>query len=220
MALSLGKVDMSDVFVKAIQTRLNRLGFGPMVEDGLNGPATRLGVARFQLAYNLDNHLTVDGQYGPFTLAAMDEVEKRGRISPNFALNEVRSKGDRTAYVHRDLLDALETLRSRVGRPLTLVSGWRDIQHNRRVGGATSSQHTYGDAPELQRVKARFPRNSILTAGRAADFNRGYITLDEARDLRLFSGLGWRLDGGKRWVTHVDLRTNRSVDDPSVWQYR
>jgi hypothetical protein len=210
---------LSDVFVRAIQRRLNHMGFNAGVEDGLNGPATRLAVARFQLAYNLDSHLTVDGQYGPFTLAALDEVDKRGKISPNFSLNEVRSKGDRTAFIHRDLLTALETLRSRVGRPLGLVSAWRDIAHNRRVGGATSSQHTYGDAPELNRIRDSFPRNSILTAGRAADFNRGYITLEDAQKLELFSGLGWRLDGGKRWVTHVDIRTSRSPKDPSVWRY-
>ena len=206
--------------VHAIQTRLNRMGFHPFPIDGLNGPQTRLSVARFQLAYNLGNHLVVDGMYGPMTLAALDEVEKRGRISPNFSLNEVRSKGDRTAFIHRDLLRALETLRSRVGRPLAIVSGWRDIQHNRRVGGATSSQHTYGPAPELQAIQGRFPRNSILTAGRAADFNRGYITLDDLRDLRLFSGIGWREDGGRRWVTHVDIRRTATTANPTVWQYR
>jgi hypothetical protein len=210
---------LSDQFVKAIQTRLNRMGFNAGVEDGLNGPSTRLAVARFQLAYNLGNHLTVDGQYGPLTLGAIDEMDRKGKVSLNFGLNEVRSKGDRTAFIHRDLLKALEALRSRVGRPLGLVSAWRDIQHNRRVGGATSSQHTYGDAPELLAIKDRFPRNSILTAGRAADFNRGYITLEDAQALELFSGLGWRLDGGKRWVTHVDIRTSRSPKDPSIWRY-
>jgi peptidoglycan hydrolase-like protein with peptidoglycan-binding domain len=210
---------MSDAVIKAIQQRLNRFGFGPIDEDGLNGPATRLAVARFQLAYNLGKKLDVDGQYGPMTLAALDETDKIGRISPRFALAEVRSKGDRTAYVHRDLLVALEALRSRVGRPLSLVSCWRDVAHNRRVGGATGSQHTYGAAPELQRLKDKFPRNAILTAGRAADFNRGYITLEDAQGLNLFSGLGWRLDGGKRWVTHVDIRTDRSPKDPSIWRY-
>jgi len=210
---------LSDEFVRNIQRNLNIMGFNAGAEDGLNGPSTRLAVARFQLAFNLGNPLAVDGLYGPMTLGAMAEVEKRGNISPNFSLNKVRSKGDRTAFVHRDLLNALETLRSRVGRPLSLVSAWRDIAHNRRVGGATSSQHTYGDAPELQRVKVQFPRNSILTAGRAVDFNRGYITLEDAQALELFSGLGWRLDGGKRWVTHVDIRTSRSPKDPSIWRY-
>jgi zinc D-Ala-D-Ala carboxypeptidase len=209
-----------DAVVHQLQTRLSRMGFHPFPVDGLVGPQTRLSVARFQLAYNLGSRLAVDGLHGPLTFAAMDEVEKRGRISPNFGLGEVRSKGDRTSFIHRDLLSALETLRSRVGRPLPLVSAWRDIQHNRRVGGATSSQHTYGAAPELQAIKDRFPRNSILTAGRAADFNRGYITLGDCRALNLFSGIGWREDRGERWVTHVDIRTGVSPSNPTVWQYR
>jgi zinc D-Ala-D-Ala carboxypeptidase len=179
------------------------MGFHPFPIDGLNGPQTRLSVARFQLAYNLGKRLVVDGMYGPMTLAAMDEVEKRGRISPNFSLNEVRSKGDRTAFIHRDLLVALETLRSRVGRPLSLVSAWRDIQHNRRVGGATSSQHTYGPAPELQAIKDRFPRNSILTAGTGGRFQPWlHYARTTARALNLFSGIGWRED---KW---------RAVGDP------
>jgi hypothetical protein len=155
---------MGDTVVRAIQTRLNRMGFHPFPIDGLNGPQTRLSVARFQLAYNLGRHLAVDGLYGPFTLAALDEADKQGKnLSLILAINEVSSKGDRTAFIHRDLLNALETLRSRVGRPLSLVSAWRDIQHNRRVGGATSSQHTYGDAPELGRIRDRFPRDAVLT---------------------------------------------------------
>jgi zinc D-Ala-D-Ala carboxypeptidase len=208
---------MSDVLVKSLQTRLNRLGFGPLVVDGLAGPATRLSVARFQLAYNL-GRLEVNGVHGPETLAALDAVEHNGKISPHFALNEVRSKGDRTAYVHRELLVALQTLRSRVGKPLSLVSCWRDVAHNRRVGGATSSQHTYGSAPELEAIRSRFASGAFLRAGRAADFNRGYITLADARALRLFSGIGWRLDNGQQWVTHVDVRPGNPAN-PTVWRY-
>ena len=201
--------------VRAVQQRLNRFGFGPISEDGLNGPATRLAVARFQVAYNLGKWLTVDGQYGPLTLAAMDEVDKTGKISANFSLNEVRSKGDRTAYIHRDILKALETLRSRVGKPLGLVSAYRDEAHNRRVGGARSSQHTYGASPELEAIKDRFSRNAYLGSGRAVDFNQGYIRLADARKLNLFSGLGHRND----WVTHADLRLGVSTANPTVWRY-
>ena len=210
---------MAAPIIKAIQQRLNRMGFNAGTEDGLNGPATRLAVARFQLAYNLGNHLTVDGQYGPLTLGAMDEMDRQGKVSPNFGLNEVRSKGDRTAFIHRDLLVALETLRSRSGRPLGLVSAWRDIQHNRRVGGATSSQHTYGETPELLALRGSIA-SGHLRAGRAADFNRGYITLEDCRDLNLFSGIGWRADKGKQWVTHVDVRTSAETFNPKVWQYK
>jgi zinc D-Ala-D-Ala carboxypeptidase len=210
---------MSDVMVRSIQQRLNRMGFGPIAEDGLNGPSTRLAVARFQTAYNAGNRLAVDGQYGPFTLAALDFVDSSGKISANFSLNEVRSKGDRTAWIHRDILSALETLRSRVGRPLSLVSAWRDVAHNRRVGGARTSVPTYGSAPELEAIKGRFPAGSHLLAGKAADFNRGYITLEDLKAMRLFTGIGWRRFDGKDWVTHVDVRPGNPAN-PTVWQYR
>jgi hypothetical protein len=210
---------MSDTVVRSIQQRLNRMGFGPMVEDGLNGPQTRLGVARFQTAYNAGRPLVVDGLYGPMTLSALDQVDSSGRISPNFALSEVRSKGDRTAWVHRSLLSALEELRSAAGRPLSLVSCWRDVAHNRRVGGARTSQHTYGSAPELEALRGQFPAGAFLAAGKAADFNRGYIELGALRDMRIFTGIGWREDRGKRWVTHVDVRPGNPAS-PTVWQYR
>jgi peptidoglycan hydrolase-like protein with peptidoglycan-binding domain len=204
-----------------LQRRLNLLGFAPGPVDGVDGPATRTAVARFQLAYNLGNHLTVDAVAGPFTFAALTEVERRGnRLSPSFTVGELRSKGDATCWVHRDLLVALERLRSSVGRPLPIVSGWRDVAHNRRVGGALSSQHTYGAAPELSSIRRQLAVSALQNAGRAADFNRGYITLDDARALRLFSGIGWREDRGVRWVTHVDVRTNATPDAPTVWQYR
>jgi len=206
---------MSDTVIRVLQQRLNRLGFGPLTEDGLAGPATRLVVARFQLAYNLGSRLVVDGLHGPATFLALDEVEKAGKISPNFSLNEVRSKGNRTAYIHRDFLSALETLRSRVGRPLALISAYRDEAHNRRVGGARSSQHTYGASPELEAIKSRFPNRAYLGSGRAADFNQGYIRLEEARTLGLFSGLGHR----NGWVTHADLRLGVPTSRPTVWQY-
>jgi hypothetical protein len=209
---------LSDEFVRNIQRNLNIMGFNAGAEDGLNGPSTRLAVARFQLAFNLGNPLAVDGLYGPMTLGAMSEVEKRGNISPNFSLNEVRSKGDRTAFVHRDLLKALDALWAHVGKPLGIVSGWRDVAHNRRVGGARTSQHTFGAAPELEAIRVRLAPGAHLGAGRAADFNRGYINLEDARALQLFSGLGWRQDG-QQWVTHGDVRTNAQPFNPTVWRY-
>jgi peptidoglycan hydrolase-like protein with peptidoglycan-binding domain len=201
--------------VEALQRTLTQLGFPCGAIDGLNGPATRTAVARFQLAYNLGRHLAVDGQYGPLTLAALNEVQRTGRLSPSFTIAELRSKGDGTVWVHRTLLVQLEALRRAVGRPLALVSAWRDVAHNRRVGGATSSQHTYGAAPELRAIASRLSAGAHLHAGRAADFNRNYITLDDARKLRLFTGIGHR-DG---WVTHVDMRTPGNADAPTVWRY-
>ena len=204
---------MSDV-VRRLQTDLTALGFPCGTVDGANGPATRTAVARFQLAY-AHRPIGVDGQYGPQTLGALDQVRTSGRLSPNFSVDECRSKGDGTAWVHRDLLTALERLRASVGKPLSLVSCWRDVAHNRRVGGARTSQHTYGASPELHRIQSSLLAGAHLFAGRAADFNRGYIRLQDCVNLRLFSGIGHR-DG---WVTHVDIRTSATPQNPTIWVY-
>jgi hypothetical protein len=203
-----------DQFVAGMQQQLTAAGFPCGTIDGVNGPATRTAVARFQLAYGWQR-ITVDGLYGPQTLGALSHVQQTGRLSPNFTLAEVRSKGDGTAWVHRDLLAALERLRTHVGRPLSVVSGWRDVAHNRRVGGARTSQHTYGASPELHAIQSRLLPGAHLFAGRAADFSQGYIRLQDCVNLRLFSGIGHR----NGWVTHVDLRTNATPANPTVWVY-
>jgi peptidoglycan hydrolase-like protein with peptidoglycan-binding domain len=199
-------------FISRMQADFNRLGFPSGPEDGVVGPATRTAVARFQLAYGW-RRITVDGMYGPQTLAALDQVRSTGRLSPSFTVDELRSKGDRTAWVHRELLEALERLRAAVGTPLPVVSGWRDVAHNRRVGGAASSQHTFGRAPELDAIASRLD-GTPRTAGRAADIPRNYIRLDDCVRLGLFTGLGHR----NGWVTHVDIRPG-STGKPTVWVY-
>lgn len=208
---------MSDV-VRTVQADLTAIGF-PCPVDGLNGPQTRTAVARFQLAYGW-RRITVDGQYGPQTLGALHQTKLTGRLSPNFSVAELRTRTrsggpkDGSCWVHRDLLSALERLRAHVGKPLGIVSGWRDVEHNVRVGGASASQHTFGAAPELQAIAGRLSGGHLL-AGRAADFNQRYVGLDVCRGLRLFTGIGHR----NGWVTHVDVRTSRTVDGPSVWLY-
>lgn len=198
--------------VAQMQRDLASVGFPSGPADGIVGPMTRTAVARFQLAYAW-RPITVDGLYGPQTLSALAQVRQTGRLSPHFSVSEVRSRGDGTAFVHRDLLTALERLRAHVGRPLPVVSGWRDVAHNRRVGGAARSQHTFGAAPELDAIASRLDRTP-RTAGRAADIPRSYIRLEDAVGLRLFGGLGHR-DG---WVTHVDIRPGSTVA-PTVWMY-
>jgi zinc D-Ala-D-Ala carboxypeptidase len=207
---------MSDV-VARLQRELREVGFDAGPIDGDNGPLTRTAVARFQLAYGM-SRLTVDGLYGPMTLGALHQARVMGRLSQNFTIGECRSKGDGTAWVHRDLLAALEQMRLRVGKPLAIVSAWRDPAHNRRVGGATTSQHTFGAAPELAAIRSRLTPGAHLHAGRAADFNRGYITVEDCRALGIFTGIGWRQDGGRQWVTHVDIRPGDPAR-PTMWRY-
>ena len=166
------------------------------------------------------HNLVVDGIPGARTHAALLEVGKTGRLAPHFTVSELRTRTraggpkDGECWVHRDLLHGLERLRTHKGKPLKIVSGFRDQAHNRRVGGARSSQHTYGQALELQPLVGRtgtIPR----VAGRAADIPRGYVSAEECRSLGIFSGLGIA-DG---WVTHVDVRAGVPPQAPATWRY-
>lgn len=43
----------------------------------------------------------------------------------------------------------LDPLRTKVGKPITINSGFRNEQVNRAVGGAATSQHRFGQAADL-----------------------------------------------------------------------
>lgn len=48
------------------------------------------------------------------------------------------------------LIHQLECLRCKVGKPLTINSGFRCATHNKNVGGAKSSQHLKGTAADVR----------------------------------------------------------------------
>lgn|SRR5215210_1422649 len=79
-----------------------------------------------------------------------------GDISEHFSEWEFRCHGARRkehpphgTVVQPQLLEALEELRFIVGRPLTIVSGFRCEWWNRRVDGADRSMHVTGHAVDL-----------------------------------------------------------------------
>lgn len=112
------------------------------------------------------------------------------RISEHFVEAEFRSKGDGTVRVEARLVYHLEQLRRIVGgKPLRIVSGYRDPAHNRRVGGASRSRHLFGDA---------------------ADIPAGYATVEQARAAG-FRGIGRR----GPWAVHVDMRPGPRAE----WTY-
>jgi uncharacterized protein YcbK (DUF882 family) len=86
----------------------------------------------------------------------------------------------RLDFVSCELVAGLEELRSIVGRPIVIVSGYRCRVHNRAVGGAARSQHVLGRAADLQ------PR----------------IATPEQAKRAGFKGIGTR----GPWVVHVDVR--------------
>lgn len=159
--------------------------------------ATRLG--NFQAGYNLGPALVVDRLYGPKSDVAL-YTARSGKASAHFAFREFACKcggtltGCEGVKVARALLAKLEIYRAKNGST-RIVSGYRCRGHNARVGGATNSQHLYGTAADLDR------RWSWQTV----------------KSWRLFSGIGYK--GSNGLVQHVDVRSNASAVNPTVWIY-
>lgn len=109
----------------------------------------------------------------------MAAVHPKG--APHFTWAELGDPPQRLRGNARSLATSLEDLRRRCGgRPLGIISGYRDPAHNRRVGGAPFSQH--------------------LRAA-AADLPEGYATVEEAV-MSGFTGVGSK----GPWAVHVDVR--------------
>ncbi|MEW4308240.1 D-Ala-D-Ala carboxypeptidase family metallohydrolase [Rossellomorea marisflavi] len=125
--------------------------------DGVFGAGTAAAVKRFQSAYGL----TADGVAGPQSHTQLNALEASDGSTAHFNFSEFYSKDGSTfnggnvgsTQVReniRRLMYKLEALRKKLGNPpVTINSGFRSISHNRSVGGASNSQHTYGIAADI-----------------------------------------------------------------------
>lgn len=80
-------------------------------------------------------------------------ISKAGRdhkISPHFALKEMACKdgSDKVLY-STGLMSMLEKLRAYGGFTVHINSGYRSPSYNRKIGGASKSQHIYGTAADI-----------------------------------------------------------------------
>ncbi len=66
-----------------------------------------------------------------------------------FKPSELACKGTGELLISEDLIQRLDELRHRLGRPLKLSSCYRSAYHNARVGGAVRSCHRLGIAADL-----------------------------------------------------------------------
>ncbi len=75
------------------------------------------------------------------------------RVSDHFRLSEYANptvqRGDNRAYIDAQIVLHVQRMRSGLGRPLILNSGFRSPAHNQSVGGAAFSRHIYGDAVDI-----------------------------------------------------------------------
>lgn len=82
-----------------------------------------------------------------------------GNLSEHFSRSEFHCTGCTPANpcwrggvdtVHAALIPVLERVREHFGKPVTVTSGFRCEERNRKVGGAKNSKHLYGMAADIK----------------------------------------------------------------------
>lgn len=72
-------------------------------------------------------------------------------ISKNFRVREFRCQdGSDPVFIDDDLVAILQQIRDHFGKAVTITSAYRTASHNKKVGGATYSQHLYGTAADIK----------------------------------------------------------------------
>lgn len=183
--------------IRSAQNKLISLGYGEIMRpygvDNKLGTKTREATKAFQRWYNstFKGKLVIDGVPGKLTHAALDHARKQAGIkgTKHFKISEFRCKGNGqlpSGGMDNNLLLKLEQLRYNLrGKAVIINSGYRTPAHNKRVGGASKSQHLYGKAADIV-MRGVTPS----TVYNAAD--------------KLFNGVG-----KYSTFTHVDTRANK-----------
>lgn len=191
--------------VRQLQHDLKSIGW-PISVDGVYGKRTQQAVRDFKRGFVLIPFLRVNStSIGPNTRARIRySAARRGLASRHFTFKECASKGNGWIKVHRALLRAMERYRKEVGHAIDLsqYSVYRDPAHNAAVGGASSSQHLYGNAVDLT------PE----------------LSTQRVKGMMRFSGIG--IQNANGLVRHVDVRhkgpnntTGGTPANPTIWFY-
>ena len=114
-----------------------------------------------------------------------------GDLSPHFSKSEFACRCCAKLHVQRRLIDALEELRMRAGKPILVHDGYRCPEHNQQVGGVTNSEHVRGMAADIE-VNGLTLQEMYELALQVPDFAEGGIGV---------------YDGG---FLHVDVRPHAS----------
>jgi hypothetical protein len=114
------------------------------------------GVRGFQESFAWDD-IAVDGEAGPETARAVQKVvDAGGLLSPHFHMDEFRSHGNQRVRIRRETIRSCEATRSNLGGPLSILSGYRDHDHNIAIGGLPTAS-TSRERPSTRRRSCRAP---------------------------------------------------------------
>ena len=117
------------------------------------------------------------------------------KLSNNFTSNEFDCHGSgccSSTLINPELVKYLQKIREHFNAPITITSGYRCLTHNSRVGGATGSRHTKGDAADIV-VKGIAPREVARYA--------------ESIGVK---GIGLYETSADGFFVHIDTRTTKS----------
>ncbi len=76
------------------------------------------------------------------------------KLTENFSLHEFRCRDGTDVPEEfmdnvRELCENLQVLRDKIGKPITVISGYRSPEYNKKIGGARRSQHLLAKAGDL-----------------------------------------------------------------------
>ena len=72
------------------------------------------------------------------------------KLSNNFKVSEFACKdGSDPVFIDTDLVEILQKIRDHFKTPVTINSAFRTASYNKKVGGATYSEHQYGMAADI-----------------------------------------------------------------------
>lgn len=116
-------------------------------------------------------------------------------LSKNFKVSEFACKGSRcctTVLIDDQLVTYLQKIRDHFGKSITITSAYRCPTHNARVGGATGSRHSKGQAADIvvQGVSSREVAKYAESIG--------------------IKGIGLYETAKDGYFTHIDTRTTKS----------
>ena len=75
---------------------------------------------------------------------------RAGDLSPHFDTSEFTCNCCGEGGVQPELIEKLELLREKIGKPIIVTSGYRCEKHNKHVGGVANSYHLLGMAADIK----------------------------------------------------------------------
>lgn len=86
------------------------------------------------------------------------------KLSANFAVKEFACKdGSDVVFVAPELVEILQKIREHFGKAVSIHSGYRTPEYNKKVDGAAYSQHQYGTAADIS-IKGVTPKEVAVFA--------------------------------------------------------